>query len=132
MMAWHPPGQAYHRRMNRSAMAVAFSALFLAGCGKKEEASKPPTTPPAASGNPVTAPVDYLGAVSKAKKLAEKQIDTAALTQHIQLFHAQEGRFPKDLNELVTKGYLSALPKPPYQMKFNYNAQTGEFKVVPQ
>jgi hypothetical protein len=132
MTAWHPRGRAYHRGMKTPVIAGLFTALALAGCGRPEAAPKQQAAPAAAPGNPVTAPADYLGAVAKAKKMAEKQIDSAALTQHIRLFHAQEGRFPKDLNELVTKGYLPALPKPPHQMKFNYNAQTGEITVVPQ
>ena len=43
------------------------AGLLLPGCGKKE-AAQPETS---SSGNPVTAPVDYLGAVAKAKKMAE-------------------------------------------------------------
>lgn len=105
----------------------------LAGCGKSEPK-------PAAkidlnsnsSGNPVTAPVDYLGAVAKAKKTAVKVLDTASLKQTIMLFHEQEDRYPNDLNELVAKHYVPSLPAPPYQMKFSYNPKTGEVKVVPQ
>ena len=114
----------------RFLFVLALFAFAVTGCGKKEEA--PPPAKPASSGNPLMAPTDYLGAVAKAKKASEKTIETAAVGNTIQLFQAQEGRFPKDLNELVTKQYLSALPKPPYQMKFDYDAKTGEFKVVPQ
>src|SRR4051812_7706564 len=95
---------------------IAFGSIgFLilcSGCGKKEAAK--PDLNNNSSGNPLTAPVDYLGAVNKAKKVAEKQIDTSSLKQSIQFFHANEDRFPTDLNELVTKHYLGALPKPPY------------------
>src|SRR5882672_10446781 len=104
-------------------MNKAFFALLLwlglasGGCGKKEEASSSKATnPPVAGGNPLTAPVDYLGAVAKAKKVSEKTIDTAYLTQTIQLFQASEGRLPKDLNELVTEKYLPRLPDAPYGM----------------
>jgi hypothetical protein len=79
----------------------------------------------------VTAPVDYLGAVGGAKKSMEGKIGNIGLTQAIQQFQITEERFPKDLQELVTKGYLAQLPKPPYQMKFAYHPQTGEVKVVP-
>ena len=106
--------------------------LCLAGCSKKEEAPETKATNAAASsGNPLTAPVDYLGAVSKAQKMSVKAIDTAYITQAISLFNASEGRFPKDLNELVAEKYLGKLD-PPYGMKFQYNPGTGEIRVVPK
>ena len=105
------------------------TGLLFSGC-KKE--SSPPANSSPSSGNPVSAPADYLGAVAKAKKTAERNADTASLNQAIQLFYAQEGRFPKDLNELAGPNYLGKLPQPPAGMKFNYNPATGELKVVPQ
>jgi hypothetical protein len=78
----------------------------------------------------VTAPVDYLGAVAKAKKSSEKTIDTVYLNKTIQEFNAAEGHFPKDLNELVTEKYLPRLPEAPYGMKIVYDATKGEVKVV--
>lgn len=115
-------------------LVPALLAFVITGCGQKQETPPPvkPAAAPASSGNPLNAPTDYLSAVAKAKKMSEKTIETASLNNAIQLFQAQEGRFPKDLNELVTKQYLPALPKPPYQMKFDYNAKTGELKIVPQ
>ena len=80
----------------------------------------------------LTAPVDYLGAVAKAKKSAEKTVETVSLNQAIQQFSAAEGRYPKDLNELVTEKYLPKLPDPPYGMKIVYDAAKGEVKVVPK
>ncbi len=102
--------------------------LLVAGCGKKEAAKSETSS----SGNPVTAPADYLGAVAKAKKVAEKTVDTAGLQKSIDLFQAQEGRLPNSLNELVGPNYLSKLPPPPAGMKFDYNPKTGQLKVVPQ
>ncbi len=64
--------------------------------------------------------------------LAEKTIDTAALNRSVQLFYAQEDRFPKDLNELVTKRYLPSLPEAPYGTKIVYDAAKGEVKIVNQ
>ncbi len=112
-------------------MALAAAAL-LAACGEK-------ASPPGnklhgqnnSGGNPITAPVDYLGAVGKAKKTGIKVVDIASVKQAIQMFHAEEDRFPKDLNELITKGYITALPAPPYQMKYQYNAANGDVKIVP-
>ena len=103
---------------------------MICGCGKKEDAAPPAKTNANSSGNPITAPVEYLGAVAQAKKYSEKAIDTAALNQQIQLFNAQEGHFPKDLDELVKEKYLKEIPKPPYGMKFVYDANAGQLKVV--
>jgi len=106
---------------------------FLAGCNKKDSAESATTTnSSASSGNPITAPVDYLGAVGKAKQSADKTLNTASLNSTIQLFYAQEGHYPRSLNELVKPGYLSQLPQPPAGMKFDYNPNTGQLKVVPQ
>ena len=106
-------------------------ALVLTGCGK-EEAPPAPKTDSSSSGNPLTAPVDYLDAVAKAKIKAEKTMDVVAVEQAVQMFATQEGRYPTDLNELVTKGFLRAIPKPPYGMKLEYDAATGTVKVVKQ
>ena len=106
------------------------AALLVAGCGKKDTTATAQATNEPAGPNALTAPVDYLGAVGQAKKHSEKVIDTAALNQTIMLFNAQEERYPKDLNELVTMKYLPSVPKPPYGMKFEYNARSGTLKVV--
>ena len=114
-------------------------ALLLVGCGQKEKqpALAPATSTPAAeapaapaSGNLITAPVDYLAAVGQGKVRAEKTIDTVALNQAIQMFNVQEDRYPKDLSELVTKKYLRVLPEPPYGTQIVYDPNTGTVKVV--
>lgn len=106
---------------------VLVAGLLFSGC-KKKDASKPETS---SSGNPVTAPVDYLGAAAKAKQSAEKTVETTGLQKTIDLFQAQEGRLPKDLKELVGPSYLSRLPDPPAGMKFDYNPATGQIRIVP-
>jgi hypothetical protein len=114
--------------MRTNHFLILMAGLFFCGCGKKA-APQPETS---SSGNPVTAPADYLGALSKAKKTAEKTVDAASLQKAIDLFQAQEGRLPKDLNELVGPNYLSKLPPPPAGMKFDYSPTTGQVKVVPK
>jgi len=80
----------------------------------------------------MTAPADYLGAVGNAKQRAVKTVDVTSLTQAIQMFHVSEGRFPKDLNELVAQKYISKIPEAPYGQKIVYNPTTGQVSVVPQ
>src|SRR5215212_1370635 len=93
---------------------IVMAGLLFIGCGKK------PTPQPQsaqfasnASSNPLNAPVEYLGAAVRARQTALKTVGTVNLQQTIQLFQGQEGRSPKDLNELVSAKYLSGLPTPP-------------------
>ena len=102
--------------------------LFLAGCGNDSKTSKAVQ----AVSNTVNAPVDYLGALEKGKQRAEKVVDVAAINQALLFFHEAEERYPADLDELVAKHYLNEIPKPPYGMKFEYDAASGAVKVVKQ
>ena len=117
-------------------MMKALSILFLmagllfVGCKKEEASAQKSSTAP--GGNPVTAPVDYLGAVARAKQNAAKTVSGAGLDKTIQLFYANEGRYPKDLNELVRPDYLGAIPPPPAGMRYDYNPTNGVVKIVPQ
>lgn len=109
-------------------------AVLLVGCGDNPSSSttaKKASMTNNSSGNPITAPVDYLGAVAKAKKTSIKVVDATTLKRAIDTFKQEEDRYPKDLNELVTKQYMPALPAPPYQMKYQYDPTTGDLKVVP-
>jgi hypothetical protein len=114
--------------MRMALSIIMMAGLLFCGCGKRDSASSSTNT---SSGNPITAPVDYLGAAAKAKRMAEKTVDTVGLNQAVQLFQVQEGRLPKDLNELVTKKYVGSIPPPPAGMKYDYNPQTGQLKIVP-
>lgn len=108
---------------------IMMAGLLFCACGKRQSSSS--ATNASSSGNPITAPVDYLGAAAKAKRAAEKTVDTVSINQALSLFHVQEGRFPKTLNELVSKRYLSSVPAPPSGMKYDYNPQTGQARLIP-
>ena len=111
-------------------LALAF--FVAAGCAKKEEAKQKNLLTNNGSGNPLTAPVDYLGAVNQARKTAVKTIDRASLNNAIQQFYAIEDRYPKDLNELAQKHYIQAVPELPRGSRFVYNPANGELRVVRQ
>jgi len=98
------------------------------GCEKKTPKAGDASS--SSSGNPITAPVDYLAVQAKAKKMADKTLSSAGLSQAIGMFQAEKGRLPKDLNELVPD-YLPKIPPPPAGMKYDYNASAGTIKVVP-
>jgi hypothetical protein len=109
----------------KAAVTIA-SMLLLAGCGNKDVKSTEK------GGNPLNAPADYLGGLNQAKKVAVKTVDLASLQNAIGLFHAQEDRYPKDLNELVQQHYLQQVPAAPKGRRIVYNAATGEVKMVRQ
>src|SRR5215468_13285 len=110
------------------------TVLVLLGCSdnSSRSTSTAGTNAAASSGNPVTAPVDYLSAVAKAQQTAVKTVDTVSLNQAIQQFGVDHGRNPKDLNELVEQKYIPKLPQPPYGTKFVYDAGTGTVKIENQ
>ncbi len=119
--------QAGHRMKKAFTFLFAVACLCLFGC--KEKAKNSPSS---ASENPLTAPVDYIGAVGKAQQTAQKNLSSLGLDQAIRAFYAEENRFPTNLNELVTKGSLTELPPAPRGMKFSYDPTSGALKVVPQ
>lgn len=107
---------------------VALALVSGCGDGKSKSASGETN----ASSNPLTAPVDYLGAVGKAQQLAVKTVDVASINSAIQLFQTEHGRYPKDLNELVQEKFLGKIPAAPYGKQIVYDATTGQVKVVNQ
>jgi hypothetical protein len=123
------------------------AALVLTGCGKESPA--PPSTPQAAAPAPAApppapvvraapapapaaSPNSYMGGLARAQQLAVKTVDLSSLNENIQLFNTQEGRYPKDLNELVTMRYIGKLPVAPNGMKLVYDATQGKVTAVPQ
>ena len=102
---------------------------FLAGCGGDSAEPKEAKGQVAEEGNPLTAPVDYLGAVNKANKFSNKSIELAQVNKAMQEFVITEGRNPKDLAELVESGFLAREPKAPYGMEVQYDPQTGKVSI---
>ena len=110
------------------------AGLLLAGCDKNHSSSHPQGTNSAQTTN--TAAVaqpsgGYLGALMQADKSAVKSIDVSYLNQAVQLFNTQEGRLPRDLNEL-TPNYVAKIPAAPYGYKIVYDATSGVVTVVKQ
>jgi len=123
--------------MNASFLISVAVGLLLAGCGKNNSSPHPQgtntsqTTNTTERANPAPYSADYLGTLMRADQHAVKTIDVSYLNEKIQLFNAQEGRLPKDLNELVPN-YVGKLPATPYGTKLDYDPNTGLVKVVPQ
>jgi hypothetical protein len=111
------------------------AGFWLAGCGNNSSSTSPAATNSAptnfASGNPVTVVPDYIGVVGQAQKYSVKQIDLSYLHEAIQQFNVAEGRYPKNLQEMVPN-YIGKVPDAPYGSKIVYDPNTGTVKVVPQ
>jgi len=109
------------------------AGLVLAGCGKNEKSSTTTTTVTTVNNTPPPAPAGngYLGTLVKAQQSAVKTVDLTSLNEEVQLFNVQEGRLPKDLNELVTKEYIGKLPAAPVGMKLVYDPVQGKVTTAP-
>jgi hypothetical protein len=117
--------------MKSACLFLTVTALLLAGCGDNSSQGSGAETN-SAGGNPLTAPVDYLGAMGRAQQTADKTADLTSVNQAIQMFQVEHGRYPKDLDELVQLKFLRTMPEPPYGMTYIYDAKTGRVQAVRQ
>ena len=104
------------------------AAGLLAGCGGKSGSSAQGTNSVNVATNGFGGYVKSLG---EAQKTADKTIDVTSINKAIQLFNVQEGRYPKDLQELVPS-YMAKIPDAPYGSKIVYDQNSGTVKVVQQ
>lgn len=116
--------------MKKLSLVPMLAGLLVAGCG--DSSSKTSGNNSTTGGNVATAPVDYLKAAAKAQQDAVKTVDTTSLDKAIQLFNVEKGRYPKDLNKLISENYIKEIPKPPYGTKIDYDANSGRVSVVKQ
>jgi hypothetical protein len=108
------------------------TGMLLTGCGKNNSTSRPQGTSPAQTTNTAESAQPsggYLHSLMQADKSAVKTIDVSYLNQAVQLYNTQEGRLPKDLNELVPN-YVAKIPAAPYGYKIVYDATSGLVTVV--
>ena len=123
--------------MKPSFLISVAAGLLLAGCGNNSSSpnsqgtNTSQTTNTTDSAHPAAPSGGYLGALMQADKYAVKTIDVSYLNEAVELFKTQEGRLPKDLNELVPN-YVGKLPATPYGTKLDYDPNTGQVKVVQQ
>jgi hypothetical protein len=103
--------------MNPCFTAVLLSAGLLTGCN-----DAPPPPPETAS---ETGPGGYLKNVAEGQQRAVKTVDLAAVNKAVESFYVQEGRFPKELLELVERNYLPTIPELPGGAVWIYNATNG-------
>lgn len=105
------------------------AAALLAGCGGKSDSTAQGGT------NTVSTATNgfggYVKSLGEAQKTADKTIDVTSINKALELFNVQEGRYPKELQELVP-GYLPKIPVAPAGSKLVYDAANGTVKVAPQ
>ena len=121
--------------MKAFTILILLAGLVFTGCTQQQSKPEPKADETKQEDNSsditaIGAPAAYGGAMVKAKQKAVKSTDLAGINQAIKMFQVQEGRNPKNLNELVSPDYLPKLPDPPRGMKFDYDPATGEVKVV--
>jgi hypothetical protein len=95
---------------------LALGVLILGGCSDSDS-------------NSVS---DAAGAMGRSNAKAVGTIDLTSIDKAIQLFNVNEGRFPKDLDELVQSKLIGKIPDAPVGMKIAYDASTGKVSLVPQ
>lgn len=105
---------------------------LLSACKRQDDPVIPKEVPRASktAENTASIPTDPLSSATRAEQSMEKQIDTTSLNSALQLFNVQEGRFPNNLDELVSKKYLGKLPVPPFGTKIEYHVKEGRVSLV--
>ncbi|MGH7980967.1 MAG: hypothetical protein ACREE6_16440 [Limisphaerales bacterium] len=96
--------------------------LALAGCtGGSSNSTAPATNTSASSSSSTVMPQVY----------AQKKVELASLNQAVQQYHAAEGHYPGNLDDLAPD-YVERIPQPPAGYKFDYDANNGTVNLVQQ
>lgn len=111
---------------------LMFSVLWVGCGGGDSDEPELDLAEQESEGNPLTAPVDYLGAVNQAQKSSADKLALVGLQQAIQQFTVLEERRPKNLSELVSSGYIARLPEVPRGQELSYDPQTGLVSIAPR
>jgi hypothetical protein len=118
--------------MRKTPLCSLFAAMSLIAACNKPASNQTNNAAPASTngGSLVTAPVDYLGTVGKAEQSAVKSVDLSVLSEAIRRFQVEVGRYPRDLDELVSEKYIPRIPPVPHGSKLVYDPATGEVKLA--
>ncbi|MCD6221107.1 hypothetical protein J7K25_02985 [bacterium] len=112
--------------MRNIRIILVFSSIVfiitLSGCNKKKKEEENRLTP-------LNAPAKYGETMGKAMKKAKIMDIILPLKSAIDTFYIEEERYPESLQELVDKGYIKEIPKPPEGMNYYYNSKNGKIEV---
>lgn len=110
-------------------------ALLITGCsqssGPGSSAASATNDAQAGKAASVNATPNYGGVLGQAQSFSENQIGLAQLKEAVQEFNATEGRYPKDLQELIP-AYLAKMPVVPAGYTISYDPTNGQVQVVRQ
>ena len=96
--------------------------LALAGCsGGSSNSNTPTTNTTSNSSSPLVQSQVY----------AQQKVDAATLNQAVQQYHATEGHFPANLQELAPN-YIEKIPEAPAGYTINYDANSGAVNLTKQ
>ena len=112
-------------------------SAMLVACGGSSESSKKgkekkkPEKEETSSDddNPLLAPLNYVGAVGKAKKSSEKRVNLANVQNAIRQFHAVEGRYSQVAQRVGKGGLLLEDARCASGMSYVYNPKTGQVGI---
>src|SRR5579859_5047055 len=104
------------------------AVMILTACSQKSDTPVAATNSSSTASSPMNAPAGCLGTLAKGQQTAVSTIDTTSVDKAIQLFSAENGRNPKDLNELVQQKFLSKIPETPFGTKLVYDPVSGDRK----
>lgn len=117
---------------------LIYCALFFAfGCGQKSaETSSAGKTPEPGLPNSSPGPAVHntrtavpVPAPQPAAMPADASAALGALTEAVRRFGAEKQRVPKDLNEVISAGYIRNMPPAPPGKKFVLNTQRLEITL---
>ena len=108
------------------------SCLLFGACSQKSDTPAASTNTASSGTSPSDAAAGYLGALARGQQKAVATVDTTSVDKAIQMFAVENGRNPKDLDELVQQKYLPKIPDAPYGYKLVYDAGSGTVKLVKQ
>jgi hypothetical protein len=116
----------HYARGMKAILLVTLATLLFTGCNDSSRM----TEAGGDKSNIATAPADDLNTAAKSQKRAVKTADITAMNKAVESFYVQEGRFPKDLMELVEKNYLPRLPLLPDKAGWDYNTNYGVVSIL--
>ena len=116
----------------KTSSCLWLGALVLVNACNQKSDTPVVSTNSSSGASPLNAPASYLGALAKGQQAAVATVDTASLDRAIQMFQVENGRNPKDLNELVEQKVIPRIPDAPYGTKLVYDPASGRVSLVKQ
>lgn len=130
-----------HMKTSCLVLGLVATTLVLTGCPEKRRPAGSATKPKPTANTPAAAPdsekkttatgplAEYGRNLVNAEKTATQVTGLVSLEQAVRQFEVVEGRFPRNLDELIVGRYLGKLPNPPRGKRFTYDSKTGKVNV---